>query len=106
MIPRCSAFCLAAFLMCGAVVPRIGAQTHDEKELKSFYILTHVFSDASPFYYEYVLDVKPQGKNVLVRQIRLGPTSTGCPSGLTVKAADRLIRNELPGVLQSTNFAL
>lgn len=96
MIPRHAAFCLAAFLICGAFVPRIGAQTHDEKELKSFYIATHVFSDASPFYYEYVLDVKPQGKDVLVRQIRLGPTSTGCPSGLIVKAADRLIRNETP----------
>lgn len=96
MIPRYSAFCIAMCPMLGAVVPRVGAQTPDEKELKSFYIVTHVFSDASPFYYEYVLDVKPQGKDVLVRQIRLGPTSTGCPSGLTVKAADRLIRNETP----------
>ena len=96
MIPRYSAFCIATCLMLGGLVPRIGAQTRDEEELKSFYIVTHGFSDASPFYYEYVLDVKPQGKDVLVRQIRLGPTSTGCPSGLTVKAADRLIKNETP----------
>lgn len=96
MIPRYSSFWLAAFLMCGAVVPRIGAQTYNEKELKSFYIVTHVFSDASPFFYEYVLDVKSQGKDVLVRQVRIGPTGTGCPSGLTVKAADRLIENATP----------
>ena len=96
MITRHSAFYIAICLMWGALVPRIWAQTHDEKELKSIYIVTHVFSDASPFFYEYVLDVKSQGKDVLVRQIRLGPTSTGCPSGLTVKAVDRLIKNETP----------
>jgi TonB family protein len=96
VIPRYSAFCIAMCLMLGALVPCIRAQAHDEKELKSFYIVTHVFSDAAPFFYEYVLDVKSQGKDVLVRQIRLGPTSTGCPSGLTVKAADRLIKNETP----------
>jgi TonB family protein len=82
--------------MLGGLVSRNGAQTPNEMELKGFYIVTHAFSDASPFYYEYVLDAKPQGKDVLVRQIRLGPTSTGCPSGLTVKAADRLIKNETP----------
>jgi len=96
VIPRYSVFCFASCLLWGAMVLPMGAQTPDEKELKSFYIVTHVVSDASPFYYEYVLDVKPQGKDVLVRQIRLGPTSTGCPSGVTVKAADRVIKNETP----------
>jgi TonB family protein len=96
VIPRHSAFYIATCLMWGALVPHLEAQTHDEKQLKSFYIVTHAFSDAAPFFYEYVLDVKSQGEDVLVRQIRLGPTSTGCPSGLTVKAADRLIKNETP----------
>jgi len=88
---RYSALCLTTSLMWGALVPRIEARTQNEKELEGFYIVTHVVSDASPFHYEYVLDVKPQGKDVLVRQIRIAPMSSGCPSGLTVKAADRLI---------------
>ena len=83
-------------LMCSAAPSRIEAQTQDDKELKSFYVVTHVVSDASPFRYEYVLDVKPQGEDVLVREIRIAPTNSGCPSGLTVKAADHVLTNTSP----------
>ena len=58
--------------------------------------MTHIVSDASPFRYEYVLDVKPQGKDVLVREIRIAPTNSGCPSALTVKVADHLLTNTSP----------
>jgi hypothetical protein len=81
--------------MCGALLPRVDAQTHEDKKLKGFYVVTHVVSDASPFKYEYVLDVKPQGKDVLVREIRIAPLQSSCP-GITVKAADHLLTNASP----------
>ena len=71
----------------------VSAQANNERELKSLYIVTHVFSDASPFWFEYVLDVKPRGKDVLVREIRIAPLNADCPSQVTVKAADRLVEN-------------
>jgi TonB family protein len=70
-------------------------ETQNENELKSFYVVTHVVSDASPFNYEYVLDVKAQGTDVLVREIRIAPFSSGCP-GVTVKAVDRVLTNATP----------
>jgi hypothetical protein len=76
----CFAFCAMASLICEGLASRVEAQTHDENELKSFYVVTHAVSDASPFRYEYVLDVKPQGKDLLVPEIRAAPQNSGCPS--------------------------
>jgi TonB family protein len=95
MILRCFAACFATFLMSGGLILRGEARTQEEKELKGFYVVTHVVSDASPFRYEYVLDVKPQGKDVLVREIRIAPLNSSCP-GITVKAADHLLTNTSP----------
>ena len=94
MIPRYIVACLGTS-MCVVLVLRVEAQTHEEKELKGFYVVTHVVSDASPFKYEYVLDVKPQGKDVLVRKIRIAPQNSSCP-GITVKAADHLLAHVSP----------
>src|SRR6266849_9085888 len=95
MIQPYFAACFATFFVCGGLVLRVEAQTNEGKELRGFYVVTHVVSDASPFKYEYVLDVKPQGKNVLVREIRIAPLNSACP-GITVKAADRLITDTYP----------
>ena len=93
---RCFALCFMTSFMCESLASRVEAQTHDKNELKSFYVVTHVVSDASPFKYEYVLDVTPQGKGVLVREIRIAPHNSGCPSAVTVKAADHLLTNTTP----------
>ena len=90
---RSFVLCFLTLFICESLAFRVEAQTPEEKELKSFYVITHVVSDASPFRYEYVLDVKPQGEDVLVREIRIAPTNSGCPSGLTVKAADHVLTN-------------
>lgn len=65
-------------------------------ELKSFYVATHVVSDASPFRYEYILDVKAVDGGVEVRNIRIAPSASGCPGSLSVKAADRKIAGNTP----------
>jgi hypothetical protein len=95
MILRYVAACFAIFFICGGLLLRVKAQTHEEKELKGFYVVTHIVSDASPFRYEYVLDVTPQGKDVLVREIRIAPLDSSCP-GITVKAADRRLTSTSP----------
>jgi len=78
------------FFLCGGLVLLAETETHEERNLNGFYVVTHVVSDASPFWYEYVLDVKPQGADVLVRKIRIAPLNSSCP-GVTVKAADHLV---------------
>ena len=81
-------FCCVTSLV-GLRVPSVRGQVPEKRSLESFYIVTHVVSDASPFRYEYVLDVEPKGEDVLVREIRIGPLKE-CP-GVTVKAAEHLI---------------
>lgn len=96
MLLRYFAVCCTTSFISGCLTSRVEAQNHDEKELKSLYIVTHVVSDASPFWYEYVLDVKLQAEDVLVREIRIAPLNSGCPSSVTVKAADHLLKNTSP----------
>jgi TonB family protein len=104
LILRCFALCFVISLVYESLASRLEAQTRGENELKSFYVVTHVVSDASPFRYEYVLDVKPQGKEVLVREIRIAPSEFGCPSGLTVKAADHVLTNTSPKSVAQVNL--
>ena len=76
-------FAVFILCLCGGLVLLAGTETHEERNLSGFYVVTHVVSDASPFWYEYVLDVKPQGTDVLVREIRIAPLNSSCP-GVTV----------------------
>jgi len=90
---RSLASCCLAFFIAEYLASRVQAQAHDERELESLYIVTHVVSDASPFWFEYVLHVKPQGMDVLIREIRIAPLNSACTNRVTVKAADRLAKN-------------
>src|SRR5208283_1080044 len=90
---RSLAYCCLAFFIAEYLASRVQAQAHDERELESLYIVTHVVSDASPFWFEYVLHVKPQGMDVLIREIRIAPLNSACTNRVTVKAADRLAKN-------------
>src|SRR6266852_1578283 len=98
MIQPYFAACFATFFVCGGLVLRVEAQTNEGKELRGFYVVTHVVSDASPFKYEYVLDVKPQCKDVLVREIRIAPLNSS-GRGITVKAADHMLATASPQTL-------
>ena len=59
--------------------------------LQSFYIVSHVVSDASPFWYDYVLDVTPTEKGTRVQYIRIAPANSYCVRAVTVKAVERLL---------------
>lgn len=58
-----------------------------------FYVVSQRVSDAGPFWFDYILDVRPDGKNVLIRSIRIAPENGTCPGFVEVKAAER----RLPG---------
>ena len=82
------------FLTSGAFLFATGNRsTVGPEALQSLYIVTHVISDDSPFWFEYVLDVRAQGTNVLVRDIRIAPLNSICTRNLTVKAVDHLLPN-------------
>ena len=52
----------------------------------AFYIVSLVTSDASPFWYRYVLDVSADGGDSIVRYIRIAPMDSMCAEAITVKA--------------------
>jgi TonB family protein len=82
------------FLASGALLFATGSSSAGGPEgFQSLYIVTHAISDASPFWFEYVLDVRAQGTGVLVRDIRIAPLNSICTRNLTVKAIDHLLPN-------------
>jgi hypothetical protein len=85
---------LLAVLMCW---PKEQLHAYDGSLPAEFYIVSLVTSDASPFWYHYILDVRPDGRDSVVRYIRVAPMDSMCANSITVKAAT--VR--LPGVSPS-----
>lgn len=76
--------------------------TAQSDTLQSFYIVSHVVSDAAPFWYDYVLDISPKDKDVRVRFLRVAPLNFACERSITVKAVERVVRNSGVQSLAST----
>jgi hypothetical protein len=100
-------FIVCSFLLqlfCGKILS-VGADTRGKQsELDRFYIATHVVSDASPFRYEYILDVSKEASAVLVRQIRIAPGKYGCSGSTSIKAVDRRLANSSVQNVAQTNI--
>jgi TonB family protein len=77
---------LCGTLLLGVEVSR--AQNADP--LQSFYTVTNFFSDYLPGWYEEILEVTPQGKDLRVRVIRISAANPYCGGDL-VRAADRVL---------------
>ena len=73
-----------------------GGSLHAEADSfpTEFFIVSEVTSDASPFWYHYILRVTSVGQDALVTYIRIAPMDQVCAESITVKAATR----KLPGV--------
>jgi TonB family protein len=52
-----------------------------------FFVVSEVTSDASPFWYHYILHVAGAGRDSLVRYIRIAPMDSMCARSVTVKVA-------------------
>jgi TonB family protein len=64
-----------------------------------FYIVSVVTSDASPFWYHYVLDVKADGRDSVVRYMRIAPMDSMCAEVTTVKVATARLSGVSPADL-------
>jgi hypothetical protein len=85
---------LPVLLICGTA----GRLNADDAPLPTeFYVVSMVTSDASPFWYRYILHVRPEGHGSLVRYVRVAPMDSMCSEAITIKASD--VR--LPGVFPS-----
>lgn len=90
------------FLLCllgasSGAAPALGA----EPLPTDFYIVWEVVSDASPFWYHYILDVKPDGRDSVVRYIRIAPDGP-CPGSVVVQAQTARLPDVSPSDLASS----
>lgn len=59
--------------------------------LEKFYIVTQANFHADPKWVDHILDISPQGSDVLVREIRIAPLNPACPHNVTVRAIERVM---------------
>jgi len=71
------------------LVSRSGVQ-RNKAGPQRFYVVSERVSDASPFWFDYIFDVRPDGKDVLIRAIRIAPENAYC-SRVEVKALERRV---------------
>src|SRR5687767_9254157 len=69
-----------------------------------FYISAHVFSDAAPHWFEYVLDVQADGTGSLVRHIRIAPAADFCPNDVTVRGLQKKVGESPDSLSGSVNL--
>ncbi len=80
-------------LVVGLTVPFVSgsAAANTADALQSFYIISHVVSDAAPLWFDYVLDVRPINGDTVIQDIRIAPLNSYCPRPVTVKAVQRIV---------------
>jgi TonB family protein len=78
-------------LLCGTLLLGVAvSRAQNTDPLQSFYAVTNFFSDYLPGWYEEILEVTPQGKDLRVRVIRISAANPYCEGDL-VRAADRVL---------------
>jgi hypothetical protein len=76
-----------------------GADAGDGQLPSEFYIVSEARSDASPFWYQYILHVRADNGDSIVRYIRIAPMDSMCAHAITVKAATVRLRGVPPSDL-------
>lgn len=59
--------------------------------LESFYVVTQATFHKGPKWVDHILELRPQGNDVLVREIRIAPLDPACPHHVTVRAVERVL---------------
>jgi hypothetical protein len=57
--------------------------------LESFYIVTQATFRDGPAWVDHVLELRPQGSDVVIREIRIAPLANDCPHHVTVRAIEK-----------------
>jgi hypothetical protein len=59
--------------------------------LLNFYLVTQAIFHTDPKWVDHILEVRPEGSGVEVREVRIAPLSPACPHHVTVRAVERLV---------------
>jgi TonB family protein len=87
---------LASFLAVPSSTQSVAAKKAAKSVPTSFYIAREMVSDASPFWFRYVLDVRPEGSGSRVRYIRIAPLDPICTHVVAVQAMERTLPSVTP----------
>ena len=78
----------------GAATLSIAGEKHAPKPLlENFYVVTQATFHSGVKWVDHILELRPQGDDVLVREIRIAPLDKDCPHHVTVRAVERVMPN-------------
>jgi len=93
----------AAMATCGVIAAGVPSWSKSA-DLSDFYIVSEGFSDVVPGWHRSVLEIKPEGADLLVRYIRADPAHSFCGDTLIGVLATRLPDTSLHTVTRDLNF--
>jgi len=93
------ALLLLASLSCASTaIAQTLATSKTSAPLERLFIVTEAVSDASPFWFKYVLDLAPSQAGTSAKWIRIAPFGNACP-GVTLKAMTTTVRKSLTSIV-------
>jgi len=70
---------------------RARARGNAVPNLESFYIVTQATFRDGPAWVDHILELRPQGADVLVREVRIAPLAPDCPRHVTLRAVEKIL---------------
>jgi hypothetical protein len=81
------------FVIGSAIISIAGANHGVRPSLEDFYVVTQATFHSGVKWVDHILELRPQGDDVLVREIRIAPLDKDCPHHVTVRAVERILPN-------------
>jgi hypothetical protein len=82
-----------ATIVGSTIIAVAGAEHAVKPPLENFYVVTQATFHSGVKWVDHILEVRPQGDDVLVREIRIAPLDKDCPHHVTVRAVERVMPN-------------
>jgi hypothetical protein len=84
---------LAAFtaLLTFLATRTLAAKGNAIPPLESFYIVTQAAFRDGPAWVDHILELRPQGADVLIREVRIAPLAPDCPHHVTLRAIEKVL---------------
>jgi hypothetical protein len=80
-----------ALLTTLATRTRAAAKGNAVPTLESFYIVTQAAFRDGPAWVDHILDLRPEGADVLIREVRIAPLAPACPHHVTLRAVEKIL---------------
>ncbi|MGA7914740.1 MAG: hypothetical protein WCA00_05855 [Candidatus Acidiferrales bacterium] len=81
---------VSALILAATAIPSAAKHT-PPLPLESLYVVTQATFHKAPKWVDHILELRPQGTGVLVREIRIAPLDPACPHHVTVRAVERVL---------------